>query len=55
MHVGNWWEDQNGKWLDYIKMDLRENGWSVMDWVDVSQDSDWWKVLVNTVMNLSIP
>jgi hypothetical protein len=29
-----------------------ENGWGGTDWIDVAQDMDQWKALVNTVMNL---
>jgi hypothetical protein len=36
-------------------MDLREIGWDVMDWIDLAQDMDHWKALVNTVMNLRVP
>jgi hypothetical protein len=36
-------------------MDLREIEWSDMDWIDLSQDRDQWKALVNTVMNLRVP
>jgi hypothetical protein len=36
-------------------MDLGEKVWGDMDWINVSQDSDRWRALVNTVMNLSIP
>jgi hypothetical protein len=43
------------RWVDNIKMDLREIGWDGMDWIDVSQDRDQWKALVNTVMNLRVP
>jgi hypothetical protein len=39
---------------DNIKMGLREIGWSVMDWIDLAQDRDQWRALVNTVMNLRI-
>jgi hypothetical protein len=35
-------------------MDLREIGWGDMDWVDLAQDREQWKVLVNTVMNLRV-
>jgi hypothetical protein len=28
------------RWVDNIKMDLRETGWCVMDWIDLSQDRD---------------
>jgi hypothetical protein len=33
-----------------IKMDLRETGWSGMDWIDLAQDRDQWRAVVNTVM-----
>jgi hypothetical protein len=39
--------------VDNIKMDLREIGW--MDWIDLAQDSDQWRALVNAVMNLTVP
>jgi hypothetical protein len=39
------------RWVDNIKMDLREIGWRGMDWFDLVQDRDQWRVLVNTVMN----
>jgi hypothetical protein len=35
-------------------MDLREIGWSGVDWIDLAQDRDQWRALVNTVMNLRI-
>jgi hypothetical protein len=38
-----------------IKIDLRELGWGAMDWIDLAQDRDQWKALVNTVMNLWVP
>jgi hypothetical protein len=40
------------RWVDNIKMDLREVGWGNMDWTDPAQDRDWWRALVNTVTNL---
>jgi hypothetical protein len=43
MYVGN------------IKMDLRETGWSGMDWIDLAHDRDHCMALVNTVMKLRIP
>jgi hypothetical protein len=43
------------RWEDNIKMDLREIGWGGMDWIDLAQDSDQWRALVNTVMNLRVP
>jgi hypothetical protein len=38
-------------------MDLivREIGWDGIDWIDVAQDRDRWRALVNTVMNLRVP
>jgi hypothetical protein len=38
-----------------IKMDLREIGWDSMDWIDLAQDRDQWRALMNTVMNLRVP
>jgi hypothetical protein len=43
------------KWVDNIKIDLREIGWGGMDWIDVAQDGGQWRVLVNTVMNARVP
>jgi hypothetical protein len=42
------------RWMDNTKMDLREIGWGGMDWIDLAQDRDQWKALVNTVMNLRV-
>jgi hypothetical protein len=36
-------------------MDLREIGWDGMDWIELAQDRDQWRDLVNTVMNLRFP
>jgi hypothetical protein len=36
-------------------MELREIEWNVMDWIDLAQDRDQWRALVNTVMNLQVP
>jgi hypothetical protein len=43
------------RWDDSIKMDLREVGWGCMNWIDLAQDRDHWRALVNTVMNLRVP
>jgi hypothetical protein len=43
------------KWEDNIKMDLLEIGLGVMDWIDLPENRDQWRALVNTVMNLRIP
>jgi hypothetical protein len=41
-------------WEDNIRMDLREIGWGGMDWIDLAEDRDQWRALVNTVMNLRV-
>jgi hypothetical protein len=43
------------KWEGNIKMDLRETGTGGRDWIDLAQDRDQWRTLVNTVMNLRGP
>jgi hypothetical protein len=43
------------RWVDNIKMLLRGRGWDGMNWIDVAQDRDQWKALVNTVMILVVP
>jgi hypothetical protein len=41
-------------WVDNIKMDVREIGWGGMHWIDLAQDRDQWRALVNSVMNLRV-
>jgi hypothetical protein len=43
------------RWVENVKMGLREIGWGGMDWIDLAQDRDQWRALVNTVMNLQVP
>jgi hypothetical protein len=43
------------RWEVNIRMDLKEIGWGGMDWIDLAQDGDQWRALVNTVMNLRVP
>jgi hypothetical protein len=43
------------RWEDNIKMDLREVGRGGMDWINLAQDRDRWRAVVNTVMNLLVP
>jgi hypothetical protein len=42
------------RWMGNSKMDLRERRWYVMDWFDLSQDRDQWRVLVNAIMILRV-
>jgi hypothetical protein len=42
------------RWEDGIRMDLREMGWGCVDWVQLAQDRDECRALVNTVMNLRV-
>jgi hypothetical protein len=43
------------RWVNNIKMDLREIGWGGMDWIYLAQDKDQWRALMNTVMSLRVP
>jgi hypothetical protein len=43
------------RWVDNIKMDLLEIGWGGVDWIDLAQDRDNWRALVNAVLNLLFP
>jgi hypothetical protein len=43
------------RWVDNIKMNLREIGWDGADWIDLAQDRDQWRALVRAVMNLRVP
>jgi hypothetical protein len=43
------------RWEDNIKMDLREVGFGVVDWIGLARDRDRWRALVNAVMNLRVP
>jgi len=42
-------------WQDTNKMDLQEVRWRDMDWSDLAQDRDRWRIRVNAVMNLRVP
>jgi hypothetical protein len=43
------------RWKSSIEIDLREVRWRGMDWIDLAQDRDRWRELVNAVMNFRIP
>ena len=43
------------RWEDNITMDLQEVGCGGMNWIDLAQDRDRWRALVNAVMNFRFP
>jgi hypothetical protein len=42
-------------WMDNIKLALREIGWDDINRIDLAQDRDQWRALVNAVMNVRVP
>jgi hypothetical protein len=42
------------RWVNNIKMNLIEIGWDGVDWIELAQDRDQWRALVNTVLNLRV-
>jgi hypothetical protein len=43
------------RWVDNNKMNLKEMGWDIMNWIDLACDRDQWRALVKPVMNLRVP
>jgi transposase len=43
------------RWVDNIKIYIRDIGYDGMDWIDLAEDRDQWRALVNTTMNLRVP
>jgi hypothetical protein len=43
------------RWVDNIRMDLGEVGWSDVDWIGLAQDRNRWRAVVNWVLNLRVP
>jgi len=64
VYTGFWWGKPEGKRPfegprrrreDNMKMDLQEFGFGGVDWIELAQDRDKWRVLVSVVMNLRVP
>jgi hypothetical protein len=43
------------KWVDNIRMDLGEVRWHDVDWINLAQDRNRWRALVNSELNLRVP
>ena len=43
------------RWEENIRMDLKEIGINMMNWVDLAQDKGYWRALVNVALNLQVP
>jgi hypothetical protein len=43
------------RWVDNIRTDVGEVGWSGVDWIGLAQDRNRWRALVNSVLNLRVP
>jgi hypothetical protein len=48
-------ERSKRRWVDNIKMILRNIGWDGVDWINMAQDRDQWRDLVNMLLNLQVP
>ena len=48
--LGRPWRRSN----DDIKMDLQEVGCGIMEWIELAEDRDWWRALVNAVQKLRV-
>jgi hypothetical protein len=61
--TGFWWGNEGKrplgrprcKWKDNNKVDLQELGCGSMDWIELAQDTDRWRALMNAVMNVQVP
>jgi len=55
VHTLFWWGNLRCSWENNIKMDLQEAVCGGMDWIELAQDRDSWRELVNAVLNLRVP
>jgi hypothetical protein len=64
MLIDYWWVKPEGKrplgkprrrWVDNIRMDLREVGWGDVDSTGLAEDRNRWRAVVNSVLNLRVP
>jgi hypothetical protein len=64
VHTRFWWGDPREgdhlgdpgvRWEDNIKIDFQNVIWVGMDWIEVAQDRDRWRAVVNVVVNLRVP
>jgi hypothetical protein len=42
-------------WVDNIRMYLGEVGWGDVEWIGLAKDRNWWRAVVNSVLNLRVP
>jgi len=61
-YTGFWWGNlpftpgrSRRKWEDYIKRDLHEVECGDMDWIELAEDRDRWRAVINAVMNIRVP
>jgi hypothetical protein len=43
------------RWVNNIRMDFGQVGWGDVDWIDLAQDRNRWRAVVNSVLNLRVP
>ena len=55
MRERNHFQDPGIDGRDNVKMDLQEVGYGGVDWIELVEDRDRWRALVNVVMNLWVP
>jgi hypothetical protein len=60
-YLDYWWESQwegdqdVGRWIIRIRMDLEEVGWGDVDWIGLAKNRNRWRAFVNSVLNLRVP